>query len=110
MPEAISSDNGAPFASTALAGLSRLAVWWLKLGIVAERIAAGHPEEKGRHERVHRTLKKEVTSPPPKDRRRQQHELDRFRQQYNQVRPHEALGMQTPASVYQVWCRGYQAR
>ena len=110
MPQAIRSDNGAPFASTALAGLSRLAVWWLKLGIVAERIEAGHPEQNGRHERMHRTLKQEVASPPAKDRRRQQHELDRFRQEYNQVRPHEALGMQTPASVYQVSSREYPAR
>src|SRR3974390_2061284 len=110
MPQAIRSDNGAPFASTALAGLSRLAVWWLKLGIVAERIAAGHPEQNGRHERMHRTLEQGGASPPAKDRRRPQHELDRFRQEYNQVRPHEALGMQTPASVYQVSWREDPAR
>ena len=100
MPEAIRTDNGAPFASTAIAGLSRLAVWWIKLGIVPERIEAGHPEQNGRHERMHRTLKQEVAMPPAKDRRAQQRELERFRQEYNEVRPHEALQMQTPASVY----------
>ena len=100
LPRAIRTDNGAPFASTALAGLSRLAVWWIKLGIVPERIAAGHPEQNGRHERMHRTLKQEVAMPAAPDRRAQQRELGRFRQEYNQVRPHEALGMQTPASVY----------
>jgi transposase InsO family protein len=107
LPQAIRTDNGAPFASTALAGLSRLAVWWMKLGIVPERIAAGHPEQNGRHERMHRTLKQEVATPPAEDRRRQQRELDRFRQEYNQVRPHEALGMETPASVYEPSPREY---
>ncbi len=100
MPLAIRSDNGAPFVSRAVAGLSRLAVWWMKLGIVAERIAAGHPEQNGRHERMHRTLKAETASPPEANRRAQQRSFDRFRQEYNQVRPHEALAMQTPATVY----------
>ena len=100
LPLAIRTDNGAPFASTALAGLSRLAVWWIKLGIVPERIEAGHPGQNGRHERLHRTLKQEVAMPAAKDRREQQRALQRFRQEYNQVRPHEALDMQTPASVY----------
>ena len=100
MPTAIRTDNGAPFASTAIAGLSRLAVWWIKLGIIPERIAAGHPEQNGRHERMHRTLKQEVAMPPAQDRRAQQRALEHFRQEYNQVRPHEALGMKTPASVY----------
>jgi len=94
MPEAIRTDNGPPFASHAVAGLSRLAVWWIKLGIVPERIAAGHPEQNGRHERMHRTLKQEAAQPPAANRRQQQQELHRFRQEYNQVRPHEALGMQ----------------
>ena len=107
MPQAIRTDNGAPFASLAIAGLSRLAVWWIKLGIVPERIAAGHPEQNGRHERMHRTLKQEVAMPPAQDRRGQQRELDRFRQEYNQVRPHEALGMQTPAQVYELSLREY---
>jgi len=100
MPQAIRTDNGAPFASRAVAGLSRLAVWWIKLGIVPERIEAGHPEQNGRHERMHRTLKQEAAQPPAANRREQQRALDHFRQEYNQVRPHEALEMQTPASIY----------
>ena len=101
MPAAIRTDNGPPFASPAVAGLSRLAVWWIKLGIVPERIAAGHPEQHGRHERMHRTLKQETAQPPAANRRKQQRALDRFRQEYNQVRPHEALQMGTPAAVYE---------
>jgi putative transposase len=110
LPRAIRTDNGAPFASTAIAGLSRLAVWWIKLGIVPERIEAGHPEQNGRHERMHRTLKEEVAMPPAKDRRTQQRELERFRKEYNEVRPHEALHMQTPASVYGASEREYPRR
>jgi transposase InsO family protein len=109
LPEAIRTDNGAPFASRALAGLSRLAVWWMKLGIVPERIQAGHPEQNGRHERMHRTLKLEIGEPAA-HRRGQQRALDRFRQEYNQVRPHEALGMQTPAAVYHSSARRFPAR
>lgn len=110
LPQAIRTDNGAPFASRALAGLSRLAVWWIKLGIVPERIAAGHPEQNGRHERMHRTLEQEAAQPPAANRRQQQQVLDRFRQDYNDVRPHEALGMCTPASVYQPSPRPFPAR
>ena len=110
MPEAIRSDNGAPFASRAVAGLSRLAVWWMKLGIIPERIAPGHPEQNGRHERMHRTLKQETAAPPRRNRRAQQQVFDRFRQEYNQVRPHEALGMQTPAACYAASSRIYPAR
>ncbi len=110
LPQAIRTDNGAPFASTAIAGLSRLAVWWIKLGIVPERIEAGHPEQNGRHERMHRTLKQEVAMPPAEDRRAQQRALQEFRQEYNEVRPHEALGMQTPASVYEPSERAIQPR
>jgi transposase InsO family protein len=110
MPEAIRTDNGPPFASHAVAGLSRLAVWWIKLGITPERIAAGHPEQNGRHERMHRTLKLEAAQPPAANRRQQQRELDRFRQEYNQVRPHEALQMQTPAAVYQPSARKFPSR
>jgi transposase InsO family protein len=108
LPEAIRTDNGAPFASSAVGGLSRLAVWWIKLGIVAERIQAGHPEQNGRHERMHRTLKQDLH--PGQDWRAQQRKLDEFRREYNQVRPHEALQMQTPASVYEPSPRPYPAR
>jgi len=110
MPAAIRTDNGPPFASSAVAGLSRLAVWWIKLGIVPERIAAGHPEQNGRHERMHRTLKQEVAQPPAANRRKQQRALDHFREEYNEVRPHEALQMNTPAAVYEPSERKYPAR
>jgi transposase InsO family protein len=110
MPAAVRTDNGAPFASRALAGLSRLAVWWMKLGIVPERIEAGHPEQNGRHERMHRTLKQETIQPAAANRREQQRVMDRFRQEYNQVRPHEALGMETPAAIYQSSLRRFPAR
>ena len=110
LPQAIRTDNGAPFASSALAGLSRLAVWWMKLGIVPERIEAGHPEQNGRHERMHRTLKQETAQPPARNRRQQQRAMDKFRAEYNQVRPHEALKMQTPAAVYAASPRRFPRR
>jgi transposase InsO family protein len=110
LPWAIRTDNGAPFASRAVAGLSRLAVWWMKLGIVPERIAAGHPEQNGRHERMHRTLKQETASPPAAHRRAQQRAFDRFRCEYNEQRPHEALGLETPGAVYTRSSRPYPAR
>src|ERR1039458_9252566 len=110
MPQAIRTDNGPPFASRAVAGLSRLALWWIKLGIVPERIEAGHPEQNGRHERMHRTLKQEAAQPPAANRREQQRKMDRFREEYNQVRPHEALQMQTPAAVYHPSARMFPAR
>jgi len=108
MPDAIRTDNGPPFASSAVGGLSRLAVWWTRLGIEHERIQAGHPEQNGRHERMHRTLKQDLR--PAADWRGQQRELDRFRHDFNQVRPHEALAMQTPASVYEPSLRPYPQR
>jgi transposase InsO family protein len=109
LPWAMRTDNGPPFASSAVGGLSRLAVWWIKLGIMPERIQAGHPEQNGRHERMHRTLKLDLR--PAEDWRGQPRELDRFRHDYNQVRPHdEALGMQTPVSVYEPSPRPYPER
>ena len=110
MPRAIRTDNGAPFASRAIAGLSRLAVWWIKLGIVPQRIEAGHPEQNGRHERMHRTLQEATAEPAAANRRAQQRSFDEFRQEYNQVRPHQALGMQTPGAVYKSSPREYPAR
>lgn len=105
IPQAIRTDNGPPFASLAIGGLSRLAVWWIKLGIQPERIEAGHPEQNGRHERIHRTMDEELLR--GEDWRSQQREMDAFRNSYNHVRPHEALGMETPASVYQPSERNY---
>src|SRR6202453_3446847 len=110
LPGAIRTDKGAPFASRAVAGLSRLAVWWMKLGIVPERIAAGHPEQNGRHERMHRTLKQETASPPAANRRAQQRAFDHFRREYNEERAHEALGLETPSAVYTPSARAYPAR
>ena len=100
MPWAVRSDNGPPFASCAVAGLSRLSVWWIKLGIVPQRIEAGHPEQNGRHERMHRTLKEATALPPKANRRMQQRAFDQFRREYNEVRPHQGLAMETPDSVY----------
>ena len=110
LPRAIRSDNGAPFASRAVAGLSRLALDWIKLGIVAERIEPGHPEQNGRHERMHRTLKAETATPPAANRRRQQQAFDRFRREYNEERPHEALGQRPPNAVYRASPRPYPER
>ncbi len=110
MPRAMHTDNGAPFASRAIAGLSRLSVWLMKLGIIPERIEPGHPEQNGRHERMHRVLKAETAHPPAANRRRQQQLFDRFREEYNEQRPHEALGQQPPASIYTTSPRSYPAR
>jgi transposase InsO family protein len=110
MPLGIRTDNGSPFATCAPAGLSRLSVWWIKLGIRPQRIRAGHPEQNGRHERMHRTLKEATASPPAANRRAQQRAFDRFRQEYNQLRPHQALQMRTPASLYTGSPRPYPAR
>ena len=110
LPWAIRSDNGCPFASRGIAGLSRLSVWWLRLGIVPERIDLGRPDQNGRHERMHRTLKAETASPPASSIRAQQRSFDRFREEFNEERPHEALGQVTPASVYGPSPRPYPAR
>ena len=100
LPRRMRSDNGPPFATTGVGGLSVLSVWWIKLGIVPERIEPGKPQQNGRHERMHRTLKDEVASKPEADRQAQQLAFDRFRHEYNDVRPHEALSQQTPSSRY----------
>jgi transposase len=99
-PQRIRTDNGVPFASNAIARLSTLSVWWIKLGIYPEQIEPGKPQQNGKHERMHRTLKKEATIPPEKDLRAQQRRFDVFRKDYNNDRPHEALDMKTPASLY----------
>ena len=99
MPKAIRTDNGVPFASPhALFGLSKLAVWWLRLGIRIERIKPGHPEQNGRHERMHLTLKKEATKPAAQNVLQQQAKFDDFITCYNQERPHQALEMHYRAS------------
>jgi transposase InsO family protein len=102
LPEIIRSDNGVPFASVGVGGLTSLVVWWIKLGIMPERIEPGHPEQNGRHERMHRTLKEEATRPPAANLAAQQRALDVFRHIYNDERPHEALGQKTPKSRYSV--------
>jgi putative transposase len=106
LPERIRSDNGTPFGSVAIGGLSTLSVWWMKLGIVPERIAPGRPDQNGRHERMHLTLK-EATEPPGYDLRAQQRNFDRFRRCFNTERPHEALGQKTPSSAYEASPRKY---
>lgn len=101
LPAKIRSDNGPPFASKALGGLSRLSVWWIQLGILPERIEPGKPQQNGRHERMHRTLKEHTASPPYATMVEQQRAFDRFRRDYNDARPHEALGMTPPAAHYE---------
>ena len=101
LPGAIRTDNGTPFASgNSLFGLTRLSVWWLRLGIGLERIKPGNPQQNGRHERMHLTLKKEATKPASKNLLQQQGRFDRFIEEYNQERPHQALGMKYPAELY----------
>jgi hypothetical protein len=107
LPDKIRTDNGVPFASCGVGGLSQLSIWWLKLGILPERIDAGHPEQNGRHERMHRTLKEATASPARSSFRAQQRCFDEFREIYNRERPHEALNGDTPADVYQRSNREY---
>ena len=107
LPGAIRTDNGTPFATTGLAGLSKLAVYWMLLGIRHERIRPAHPEENGRHERMHRTLKAETTRPAQPNLLRQQEAFDAFQDIFNTKRPHEALDMRRPADVYQPSLRPY---
>ncbi len=109
LPEAIRTDNGVPFASPyALYGLSKLSVWWLRLGIQIERIKPGHPEQNGRHERMHLTLKTEATKPAAANVLQQQARFDEFLERYNHERPHQALGMKVPGELYTRSARPYQ--
>lgn len=100
LPDRIRIDNGSPFASKGIGGYSRLSVWWLRLGIDVERIEPGHPEQNGRHERFHLTLKQETTRPSGSNLLQQQEKFDRFQEEYNTARPHEALQMKRPAEIY----------
>jgi transposase InsO family protein len=108
LPNAIRSDNGVPFASpNGLYNLSKLSVWWLRLGIAVERIRPGHPQQNGRHERMHLTLKKEATRPPQMNMLQQQVRFDSFVNEFNMERPHEALAMKSPADVYCASSKAY---
>jgi putative transposase len=109
LPKAIRTDNGVPFASPhALFGLSKLSVWWLRLGIAIERIKPGHPQQNGRHERMHLTLKKEATKPAAQNFLQQQARFDTFMDGFNRERPHQALDMKYPAELYQASPRRYR--
>lgn len=110
LPERIRSDNGGPFASPGLGGLSQLSVWWIRLGIVPERIAPGHPEQNGSHEQFHAVLKADTARPPAATARAQQRRFARFCAEYNHERPHEALADQTPAMHYHASCRSLPTR
>jgi transposase InsO family protein len=107
LPRRIRTDNGVPFATTTPGGLSRLAIWWITLGILPERIEPGKPQQNGRHERMHRTLKQAATHPPGHGLSDQQDGFDQFRYSYNQERPHEALQQQPPESCYRPSIRTY---
>lgn len=110
LPHCIRSDNGEPFAGPGLAGLSQLNIWWMRLGIVAERIAPGRPQQNGAHEQFHRVLRAETTRPPAETHRRQQLCFDRFCHEYNEERPHAALHDDVPADYYQPSTRRYPTR
>lgn len=110
LPKYLLTDNGSPFVSTGLAGLTRLSAWWIRLGIIPKRTQPSHPEQNGRHERMHRTLKAEATRPPEKSQKAQQEVFWSFQQQFNEERPHEALGQRPPADVYEPSPRLYPRR
>lgn len=107
LPDMILTDNGVPFASHGLRRLSQLSVWWIRLGILPCLIQPGHPEQNGRHERFHRTLKQATALPPQANLEAQQKAFDQFRQEYNHDRPHQSLGGKTPAEVYRPSSRPY---
>jgi transposase InsO family protein len=110
LPEAIRTDNGAPFASTGIHGLCEMNVWWMQLGIVHQRIPPSSPQENGTHERMHRELKRETARPAASNLRGQQRKFDLFRQRYNEDRPHEGIDDQVPASRWQPSPRPYPSR
>lgn len=107
LPDRIRSDNGRPFAGVGLAGLSQLSVWWLRLGIQLERITPGHPEQNGSHEQFHAVLKRHTARPPAANLRAQQRRFNGFQREYNQDRPHDALGQRPPARLYVASARPY---
>lgn len=109
LPNRLLMDNGTPWVTRTIGGLSSLLVWWVELGIVPERIEVGHPEQNGKHERMHRTLKEATCLPPQENPGEQQRAFDLFRAEFNDVRPHEALGMKPPARVYVRSYRPYPA-
>ena len=110
LPQYIRTDNGVPFATNTLARLSRLSAWWVKLGVLPQLIEPGKPQQNGRHERMHRTLKAETTRPPAAALRSQQARFDTFRREFNEQRPHEALDQNTPSTVYQPSARTMPAK
>ncbi|MGH8632893.1 MAG: integrase core domain-containing protein [Burkholderiales bacterium] len=101
LPKRIRTDNGVPFATNTLARLSSLSAWWVRLGVLPELIEPGKPQQNGRHERMHRTLKADTTRPAAASCRAQQRKFNRFREEFNDERPHEALDMHTPTSYYE---------
>lgn len=107
LPEAIRTDNGPPFASLAVGGLSRLSAWWIRLGIRPERIKPGRPDQNGRHERMHKTLKAAAVVPPEMTLQQQQQRFDAFMEEYNRQRSHEALKRRTPSELYKASPRNY---
>jgi transposase InsO family protein len=107
LPRAIRTDNGVPFATVAIHGLSALNVWWLRLGIQHQRILPAHPQQNGAHERMHKTLKAEAIRPPRSRLVTQQRAFNRFRDEYNHERPHQALRGRTPGSLYAPSARPY---
>ena len=110
LPEAIRTDNGSPFASVGLGGLSRLSAWFIKLSIKPERIEKAHPEQNGRHERMHRTLKEATAIPPQANLTEQQKAFNQFVEEYNFERPHEALKMKKPGEVYETSKKVYNSK
>jgi putative transposase len=107
LPGAIRTDNGVPFATTGIHGLSQLNVWWMRLGIQHQRILPAHPQQNGAHERMHKTLKGDAIRPPRATLAAQQRKFNRFRREYNEDRPHQTLRGRTPASLYQPSRRTY---